>query len=535
MADRKLKIIIDQDGNAGPGLLKLKSGLSSLGSVAGGIATSGLLLAAGGIVALGAGITSSIGAAMEAQDGLAELEAVIASTGGVAGVTAEYAQELASSFQDVTRFSDDAILAGENMLLTFTNIGRDVFPEATEAMLNLAEKMNTDPVNAAMQLGKALNDPIDGVTALRKVGVALTDQQEEMIRTMMASGNIAGAQTVLINELETEFGGLAVAAGGTAAGGIDILKNKLGDVQERIGGTFLPLVDQLVGKFSEGLDSTAFQAGLTATTAVIGDLVNVIIPLTEGDTMAALHNFQVALAGLGVDPQQIAGITELLTGDIFGSMVETPSGMAQTGGLLRRMGMSDEDVASAQHSLNTISREAEQISEAFSKIFAAGTGEGAEGANLLVGTLKEIAWAMEKIAAAGDVAAQIRAIFEAVGAGSATNALIKEGTGFDIAGADQFLKSDQMSRQGLMNAGGAGMLANVATGGLAGVGQGMGFDVNALANALSASITSALQTAPPPVTNVAVSLDSAPIAATVSQSIGARVQQIRRAGAAGNF
>jgi len=64
---------------------------------------------------------------------------------------------MAQKIQNTTNFSKEMVLNGQGMLLTFTNIGKDVFPMATEALMNMSAKMGTEPKQAAIQLGKALN------------------------------------------------------------------------------------------------------------------------------------------------------------------------------------------------------------------------------------------------------------------------------------------------------------------------------------------------------------------------------------------
>jgi hypothetical protein len=79
----------------------------------------------------------------------------------------------------------------ENLLLTFTGIGKDVFPGATKAVVDLGIAMAGGDVNnanfkaSAIQVGKALNDPIKGVTALSKVGVSFTKQQKDQIKALV--------------------------------------------------------------------------------------------------------------------------------------------------------------------------------------------------------------------------------------------------------------------------------------------------------------------------------------------------------------
>ena len=218
--------------------------LGKIGDTLNNVFKVGLAGTIGGLSALGTGLGLAVHEAMDAEVNLAKLNAVIKSTGGVAGMSADEASDLADSLSKVTRFSDDTILSAETMLLTFTNIGENVFPQATEAVLNMGE-MFGGTESAAIQLGKALNDPIEGVTALRRVGVALTQQQEDQIKAMVEAGNVAGAQKIILGELEKEFGGVARAAGQTASGQLTIFKNKLLNIAEGLGTVLLPIVVRL--------------------------------------------------------------------------------------------------------------------------------------------------------------------------------------------------------------------------------------------------------------------------------------------------
>jgi hypothetical protein len=268
--------------------------------------------------------------AIDAEVNIKKLEAVIKSTGGAADVSSQQAQDWADSLSQVTRFSDDAILQSETMLLTFTRIGKDVFPDATEATLNMAEMFGGDATQAAIQLGKALNDPIEGVTALRRVGVMLTDQQEEQIKQFMAVGDIASAQKVILGELNTEFGGLARAAGDTLSGKLTILQNRLLNVAETVGMSLLPYVESFadrvlnsavpaIEKFGTTLTTTFQNEGLQGVgqlildgiTAGLSDIggwarINIIYPAIEallfadwsGVANTALHLLESLGAGI---------------------------------------------------------------------------------------------------------------------------------------------------------------------------------------------------------------------------------------------
>lgn len=275
----KIEIVVQASDKASGVLGGVKNTLGGLGKVALGALAVGAVAATGAVVGLGAALADCVGEAMGAQAVQEQLNAVLKSTGGVAGVTAEMANELASQLQNVTRFEDDAVLAGENMLLTFTSIGQDVFPLATQTMADMSQALGQDLTASAMQLGKALNDPIGGITALRRVGVQFTDDQTVMITKMVEVGDVAGAQGLILQELQREFGGSAEAAGTTFAGKLDILKNKLGDVKETIGAALLPVLTTLADKFIAGLNTPEFQAALDSVVKFITDTA--IPKLTE--------------------------------------------------------------------------------------------------------------------------------------------------------------------------------------------------------------------------------------------------------------
>jgi len=143
-------------------------------------------------------------------------------------MTAKEIGNLAQAMQSLTLFDDEAIQSGENILLTFTNIGSTVFPQATMASLDMAQAMGMDASNAARLLGKALNDPTQGLSALSRVGIQFTDQQKAQIESMQKMGDVAGAQALILGELEKKYGGSAKAA----AEGVGVfiqIKNEFGN------------------------------------------------------------------------------------------------------------------------------------------------------------------------------------------------------------------------------------------------------------------------------------------------------------------
>lgn len=156
--------------------------------------TMGPLLALGATAGAADFLKDAVSEARESQKVGAQTNAVIKSTGGAAKVTADQVGDLASAISNKTGIDDEAIQSGQNLLLTFTNIrneagkGNDVFDQSTQLLVDMAAAMGKEPKAAAVQLGKALNDPIKGMTALSKVGVSFTAQQKATNKALVDGG-----------------------------------------------------------------------------------------------------------------------------------------------------------------------------------------------------------------------------------------------------------------------------------------------------------------------------------------------------------
>jgi len=253
-------------GNKAAGVAS--KGFSGLQSAVGTGLKAAAGLGIGALVGLGVAFRDSVGLAKIQIDAEKQLAAVLKSTGEAAGLNAKELKDMASSLQNVTNFGDEAIIGGESLLLTFTGIGKDVFPAATETMLDMSQALGQDLKSSAIQLGKALNDPVAGVSALSRVGVSFTEQQKEQIKAMTEAGDVAGAQKLILAELGKEFGGSARAM----ADPLTQLSNSWGDLKEVVGGlvipifnnlaqTVMPVINTVIGEFSRGMEATGSIVG----------------------------------------------------------------------------------------------------------------------------------------------------------------------------------------------------------------------------------------------------------------------------------
>jgi len=181
-------------------------------------------------------IKGSFKAYMEYEDQLSMLNATLVSTGYAAGLSKTELVKMASELQRFTTVSNTAALEAEGIMLTFTKIGKEVFPEALEAATNMSVRFGQDLKQSMVQLGTALNDPIMGVGRLRRIGISFTEQQKDQIKVLMESNDILGAQTVILKELETELGGVARAMRNTFKGEMTAFKNNMSDLKRILGG-----------------------------------------------------------------------------------------------------------------------------------------------------------------------------------------------------------------------------------------------------------------------------------------------------------
>jgi hypothetical protein len=212
-------------------------------------------------IAVAGFLKDAIGEAREAAKVGRQTAAVIKATGGVAKVSAGDVDRLADRLSNLVGVDDEIIATGANMLLTFKGVrnevgkGNDVFNQASGVILDMTAAMHQGEVSqqglekSTILVGKALNDPIKGISALTRVGVTFTDAQKDQIKTLVEAGDTMGAQKIILKELGSEFGGAAKAA----ADPWSRLGVVWGNVKERIGTVLLPALNSVATGITEDL------------------------------------------------------------------------------------------------------------------------------------------------------------------------------------------------------------------------------------------------------------------------------------------
>ena len=259
-------------------------------------------------------IRSVVGATEEQQQAIAQVERGLRNLEGQTALTSQGLQDHAAALQQVTTTGDEAILRLQSLLLTFRNIDETNFNRVTEASLDLAAAIGQAPRDAALQLGKALEDPVQGLTALRRSGTVFSAEQTKVIRNLAETNRLAEAQAVILAEVERQYRGAAQAQRETVGAAAAALGNTFGDLLEARDGA----EDLRVS--IEGLNTAVKDPGFSRA---VRDFVDVFV------------------SGLALIADGAAEVVEGL-GDIYSALNGDPT----RAGRIRRFARGDDDAIS---------------------------------------------------------------------------------------------------------------------------------------------------------------------------------------------
>ncbi|MEM8849250.1 MAG: hypothetical protein AAGE03_04360 [Pseudomonadota bacterium] len=277
----------------------------------------------------------------------AKVRTAVEQTGMAAKLTTEQLLDEAAALQGLTRVGDEAILNGVTaQLLTFKEISGDIFLDAQMGALDLATVLDGDLQSASIMLGKALNDPVKGLSAMGRAGITFTEAQSDIIKGLAETGDIAAAQRLILDEIASAYGGQAIAARDAGAGIADAWANTWGDIKESVGAVLVDLLPPIV----DGLESiTGWFRSLEPegqkVVVVFGAMAIALPPL-----LAALGLLVSGIAAIGA-PVAIA-----------------IAGLAALGGLWVTLSGEGEDLSAAIDGVSTALDEEKRAAEALNPI-----------------------------------------------------------------------------------------------------------------------------------------------------------------------
>lgn len=249
--------------------------------------------------ATGALAKSIVANTAEADQAITQLETTLKSTGRFTPELSKALQDFGAQLQSVSTFGDDAVVASEALLLTFTQVGDEAFPRAQRAILDVATALGTDLKSATLQVGKALNDPVLGMTALSRSGIQFSESQKDVVKALVETGDVASAQAIILGELERQFGGSAEAARNTLGGALTALHHAFGNLLEGEG-TGVVDATAAINDLTAALEDPAIKAAFGTIVAGVLNVTAAIakaMPELVGFTTWAAESLAAAFSG----------------------------------------------------------------------------------------------------------------------------------------------------------------------------------------------------------------------------------------------
>lgn len=265
----------------------------------------------------------------EQESALKQMEVRLTATGYAAGLTSANVTNMAESLSEVSVQSSTTITKMSALLLSFKNIKGGNFGEAMQNILDLSAATGRSMQTITLAIGRALNAPTKGLMLLKRQGVDFSASQIELIKNMVKVGDIAGAQQIILKELESRYKGSAKGASETLGGALKVLKNiwddlfrlkdidKFSDLSLSINklnaalrsDDVLAFRDQLANLAADGVNAVITGLKFLAThLSVITSAITSLIALKFGFWFTGLISLAIGAA------QALAGVTVALEG-----------------------------------------------------------------------------------------------------------------------------------------------------------------------------------------------------------------------------
>lgn len=291
-------------------------------------------------VTIGSVFSAIIQETRDAADELAQLQAVLKSTGQQAGYSQQQLLDMASALASATTLSAGEIVRAQTRLLSYTGIVGKQFPQALQMAIDQSVRLGESVEQSAETVGKALDKPSQGVTALTKQGFKFTEQQREQMKVLEASGRTGEAQAIVLSAMAESYEGAAAAARNTFGGAMTAVGHALSDLMDGSGGGGLSAATAGINDLARTLSGPEIKQAF-------GDLANSVVELVGAfanfiaqdgarvmrlmvDVAAMLvRNIDLLVVAIGANlaaravPLAIAGVQALL-----GWLVSLRAGMA---------------------------------------------------------------------------------------------------------------------------------------------------------------------------------------------------------------
>lgn len=294
----------------------------------------------------------SMTVAQEAEKQMFRLNAQLEIMGDTAPITGDAINEMAHQIAAGTLLSAKQARDGAGALLEFGGIARSQFKSVIETAQGMSAVFGGNLRGNIRKLGRAIDDPTEGIQRLERSGVVLTEQVRDQIEALTEVGRKYEATALLLKETES----LQKAAAGEAkglAGAFDTVSGNLDRMFEELfltsgaAESMAASINTMAGAIKEFSNS--------AEAAAIGQIFKNISTVAGPAFRALIDNLHI-VSGVFIF---VAGsvIPKLLTALItLGKLITTKvvSGFVAARGAVTGYGVAATGAAAAQERLNLV-------------------------------------------------------------------------------------------------------------------------------------------------------------------------------------
>lgn len=288
---------------------------------------------------------------MDAEREQAQLAAALKSTGEAAGYSQSQLNAMADQLAKSSAISAGEITEAQTRLLSYSAIAGEQFPRALQLAIDQSVRLGESLTQSAETVGKALEYPAEGVSALTKQGFRFTEEQKKMLKVLEETGRLAEAQAIVMGVMEESYAGAAEAARNTLGGSLTVLKNTLNDLVEGDAGSLDGATDA-INRLTEAVSSPEFQQGVSD---VIDGAANLASSLARAipDITSFGREFTAMVRQMGIDAAFLIeaasaagdGIKQIATLGIAGGTWGQAEGRWQNAFRTRQQMVSDNQAA----------------------------------------------------------------------------------------------------------------------------------------------------------------------------------------------
>lgn len=243
------------------------SRINALATAIGRIGIAGAALGvglAGGVYAM----SQMVSIGEEAERSQLRLAGILRATGHAAGFASHELDEMARTLGIATLTSANEARDAIAILLTFRSIAGDTFREVLKLSQDVSENFGQSLKSSIVQIGKATEDPIQGLTALRRMGISFGPAESQNIRELVEENNLRAAQQRILAGIRGQVGD----AGEAAAAGLTGQRDTFGE-QFRLLMENLAEATQLTDAWAASIGAAADAAGSLNETFFPRDLL----------------------------------------------------------------------------------------------------------------------------------------------------------------------------------------------------------------------------------------------------------------------